>query len=227
VSAWKIVGVLELVQKRWAVEGESAGNIANEINTTFRQALADLGVGHVTRNAVIGICSRKRWTQPGRPARQPVKRRRETAADRGDVLSRPLLPRTIKPEPPTPPRVSAAELHAQRQAEAEEVRAFLARPTGEDVPPGDRVYVTDLRNGVCRYPIGNDVDRIDRHFFCGVPCGLTGPYCSHHTELSYVPTRVVRASQYRHERLERQVGYRTQAFESASSVDPIFDSEAA
>ena len=162
---------VELLRKLW-LDGWSASRIAVEL------------AGGVTRNAVIGkvhrlgmsgrvkaptampIAARRSNKPSADPSRQPLQR---TAAMpmRGNlaiaVQSRPM---------PTPQSY---------------------RSTGDNVVPmAENVTIMELRESMCRWPVGDPSSAEFR--YCGgkAPIG-EGPYCTFHSRMAYQPSQDRRA----------------------------------
>ena len=153
---------VELLKKLWS-DGLSASAIATEL-------------GGVTRNAVIGkvhrlgLSGRAKAPAPqtqrrAKPTRVPSHPMRTTALVRGNTALASDLAPALAPEP---------------QAEAEH------RPV-EDVviPLSERVTIMELREQMCRWPLG-DPGREDFRF-CGGRSTPGVPYCSHHAAIAYQP----------------------------------------
>jgi GcrA cell cycle regulator len=153
---------VEQLKKMW-LEGMSASQIANE-----------LALG-VTRNAVIGkvhrlgLSGRVKSPAPA-PARPRPKTRPEDEA--------------VKPAAP----VSHGNLALA--VEASPAPAPAPRPVAQDVviPISERVSIMDLRESMCRWPLGDPTSPDFR--FCGarMQAGL-GPYCAQHARIAYQPTQ--------------------------------------
>jgi GcrA cell cycle regulator len=157
---------VELLKKLWA-DGLSASQIAAEI-------------GNVTRNAVIGKVHRLGLS--GRAKTPPKANATSAVQARPRKPSRPpSAPASIVPEAPN--NVVVAPI-VQRQSVVE------ARPdrTGHDdvaIPMSERVTIMDLRESMCRWPMG-DPTRSDFRF-CGARCTPGIPYCTHHARIAYQP----------------------------------------
>lgn len=161
-SSWTDERV-ELLGKLWS-EGLSASQIA-----------ALLG-GGVTRNAVIGkvhrlgLSGRAKSGQPAAP--------------------RPPKPRA--PSAPSPvsvqrPRVIAAQVEARAT-----IAAFVApvptpfpTPAEIDIPVSERVSILDLRETMCRWPLGDP--QKPGFGFCGGRTTTGLPYCAVHCRVAYQP----------------------------------------
>jgi GcrA cell cycle regulator len=157
---------VELLKKLWN-DGLSASQIAGEL-------------GGVTRNAVIGKVHRLGLS--GRTKAQ---------------ASAASAPRARKPVPTVAARPAAA-----RSMQAPQVRGnvvLAAQPVMETmieyvpearaevvVPMSRRVHIMELREGMCKWPIG---DPMQADFvYCGADCTFGTPYCTHHSAVAYQPS---------------------------------------
>ena len=152
---------LELLKKLWG-EGLSASQIA-----------AELG-GGMTRNAVLGKSHRlglARNTSAGTSTPRP---RKEGPAPGKSPTAEP--PMRHKPEP---------VIRTATQPPFEQPKAT---PLPMEVGPPQREGLTimELREGMCRWPLGDPTTPAFR--YCGAQ-GIAGlPYCSHHAQIAYQPT---------------------------------------
>lgn len=139
------------------LEGRSASQIA-----------AELGQG-VTRNAVIGKVHRLGLS--GRAKVAPP-----SAAVRLRPKPAPRLEERPVPVPPAPALVvpAAAVLAA-------------SRPADVVVPFSTRVTIMELRDTMCRWPLGDPTSADFR--YCGCRSGPLGPYCEEHARLAFQPTQ--------------------------------------
>ena len=164
---------VELLRQLW-LDGKSASQIS-----------AQLGHG-VTRNAVIG------------------KVHRLGLAGRAKAPSSAAAPRAAS-APRMPPRpASSSARTAVRGATA---LALAAEPTldtrpvyQEDdvvVPMSLRVTIIDLKEAMCRWPLGDPTSSEFR--YCGSPAA-SGPYCTHHGKLAYQPVQDRRRERERERR---------------------------
>lgn len=150
---------VELLGKLWS-DGLSASQIAGI-----------LGQG-VTRNAVIGkvhrlgLAARAKSSQPA-PARSQKPRSPASAAA------------------PAPDRVARTE--PQQRPGAAPARTEPSVPADERVaiPVSERVSILELRDSMCRWPIG-DPTRAD-FGFCGGRAVTGLPYCSAHCRIAFQP----------------------------------------
>jgi GcrA cell cycle regulator len=154
---------VELLKKLWS-DGLSASQIAAEL-------------GGVTRNAVIGKVHRLGLS--GR-AKAP-----------SSMAPRPRA----KPAPSMRPinrTVSHAPMSRGNTALAPQMRADVQympeqRPQEEVVVPmSRRVQIMELREAMCKWPIG-DPTHAD-FVFCGADCDFGTPYCTHHSSIAYQPS---------------------------------------
>ena len=150
---------IELLKNLWS-EGRSASQIAAEI-------------GGVTRNAVIGKVHRLGLSGRGKAkaanAPRPRKATRAPSAPgpiaeavRGSRVLAPVpIPLAVGPERPAP--------------EEDEVA----------VPLSERVTIMELRESMCRWPMGDPSKPEFR--FCGARSAIGLPYCTHHGRIAYQP----------------------------------------
>lgn len=150
---------VELLRKLW-LDGLSASQIAHELSNG------------ITRNAVIG-----------KVHRLGLSGRVKTSA--------PAIPRQrVKPLRPVNPRPSTPAVHGNTalafKSQPMEVRAPAPY---EDVviPISERVTIMDLKEAMCRWPLGDPTTAEFR--FCGAkkPGSVTGPYCAYHNRIAYQP----------------------------------------
>lgn len=126
--------------------------------------IAKLIGGGVTRNAVIGKAHRLKLS--GRISPIQENSRVETGASR--VVSTPR-----KSQKSTLAKVSNREIIATIQLPVIQ----------EDYCFGDGVSLVDLKERMCRWPIGDPKE--DGFKFCGGPSEEGIPYCHHHARVAY------------------------------------------
>jgi GcrA cell cycle regulator len=154
---------VELLKKLWS-DGLSASQIAAEI-------------GNVTRNAVIGKVHRLGLSGRGKAkAATPAPRPRKVAT-RAPSAPAPLA------APQRAANVVLAPIPAPLAVEADDVLPDSA----EDVviPMSERVTIMDLRESMCRWPMGDPTKPEFR--FCGARSNTGLPYCAHHARVAYQP----------------------------------------
>ena len=157
--------IVEQLKQHW-IDGKSASQIAGL-----------LGNG-VTRNAVIG------------------KVHRLGLAGRAKAPSA-TVPRPRRHAPPPPHRVAGPRLGssaprvmrgATALALASEALTELEEPAFESVvvPMSLRVTIVELKESMCRWPLGDPATSEFR--YCGSPTA-SGPYCAYHGGLAYQPAQ--------------------------------------
>lgn len=155
---------VELLKKLW-LDGRSASQISGELG------------GGVTRNAVIGkvhrmgLSGRARGPDPA-PA-TPIRPRDK----------QPARPQVIRPAGPAV-RGNLALAITPRPAPQP-----APRPADEVVIPiSERVTLMELRETMCRWPLGDPTQMDFR--FCGLKSpALGGPYCAYHAGVAYQPAQ--------------------------------------
>lgn len=150
---------VELLKKLWG-DGLSASQIAAELSG-------------VTRNAVIGKVHRLGLSGRGKTNPAVAQKPRKTI--------RPSTPAAVEPAPfevAAPP--SAPVLVAQVAAEPD-----IAIADDIDIPFSERVTIMELRETMCRWPLGDPTTAEFR--FCGGRAIVGLPYCSHHANVAYQP----------------------------------------
>ncbi len=167
---------IELLTKLWT-EGLSASQIA-----------AELG-GDVSRNAVISKANRLGLThglakvastpRTRKPSRRPESSPTGETADQGGPALAPTMvnAQVVKKPEETHPREDAA-MPAQAVEET--------RPEVDGaVPVSRRVQIMDLREGMCRWPLGDPAHA--GFSYCGAQAVTGLPYCTHHAQVAYQP----------------------------------------
>ncbi|MDB5590369.1 GcrA family cell cycle regulator [Enterovirga sp.] len=146
---------VELLGRLWG-EGLSASQIA-----------ALLG-GGVTRNAVIGKVHRLGLSGRGK-------------------AGQPAPPRAPKPRPQAVPEAvpGVAPVGLGEASPVQEAAVAVRRAEPAMIPVSERVSILDLRDSMCRWPLG---DPATADFgFCGAR-SITGlPYCGTHCQIAYQP----------------------------------------
>lgn len=156
-SSWTSERV-ELLTKLWA-EGLSASQIAGVLG------------GGVTRNAVIGKVHRLGLSGRGKAAATPTARAGRPARSGQTVLP---AAETARPTEPRAGDVLLASAGSSLQASG---------PV--ELPVSERVTILDLRDSMCRWPIGDPAR--PGFGFCGGRASTGLPYCDEHCRLAYQP----------------------------------------
>ena len=160
---------VELLRQLW-LDGRSASQIS-----------AELGLG-VTRNAVIGKVHRLGLSGRAKSA--------SPAAPR--VRQRPAAP---TPRAPVATRTSngggGGHVVRGNTALAFSIDTQLdAQPMFHEdvvVPMSLRVTIVELREAMCRWPLGDPTTPEFR--YCGIQSTGSGPYCAHHGKMAYQPVQ--------------------------------------
>ncbi|WP_374547043.1 GcrA family cell cycle regulator [Rhodoblastus sp.] len=151
---------VELLKKMW-LEGLSASQIAGELSHG------------ITRNAVIGkvhrlgLSGRVKSPVPA-PARPRAKTRpEEDVRTPSAPVSHGNLAVAVETRPAPAPRRAAADVV---------------------IPMSERVTIMDLRESMCRWPMGDPASAEFRYCGAKMQIGL-GPYCTYHARIAYQPAQ--------------------------------------
>jgi len=153
---------VEQLKKMW-LDGLSASQIAGEL------------ANGITRNAVIGKVHRLGLS--GRvktPVPAPARARPKT----GEDDHAPITP------------VIHGNLALAAEVRPVPAPAPAPRAPGEDVviPISERVSIMELRESMCRWPLGDPTSSDFRYCGAKMQIGL-GPYCAHHARIAYQPAQ--------------------------------------
>jgi GcrA cell cycle regulator len=170
---------VELLRKLW-VEGFSASKIA-----------AQLANG-ITRNAVIGKVHRLGLS--GR-VKAPIASQPRQRSKPSQSPHRLTAPRSSGPMV----RGNNALAYAHQPFEAPLVQ-FVEEVV---VPMSERVTITELKEAMCRWPLGDPVSAEFR--YCGTKSPPGDSYCTYHARLAYQPPQDRRREREREKRLQRLV----------------------
>ncbi len=171
---------VELLKKLWN-DGLSASQIAGEL-------------GGVTRNAVIGKVHRLGMS--GR-AKTP-------SSSAG--LARPRKPAAVRAPggfnsaPPVRGNTAVAPQMRTAPEPRPEPRAELLDPNVV-VPFSERVTIMELKDTMCRWPMGDPTHADFR--FCGLKTDSGVPYCGYHCRIAYQPAGDRRREQERRVQAQR------------------------
>jgi GcrA cell cycle regulator len=157
---------VEQLKQHW-IEGKSASQIAGL-----------LGNG-LTRNAVIGKVHRLGLAGRAKTPNTSVARPRRLAPP--PASHRAAGPRLTAAAPRIVRGATALAIAPQALAEVEE-------PAFESVvvPMSLRVTIVELKESMCRWPLGDPTDPEFR--YCGSPTA-SRPYCAYHGGLAYQPAQ--------------------------------------
>ncbi len=198
---------VEQLRKLWA-EGKSASQIAAEIGGVSRNAV----IGKVHRlglsgrpKAGGGSKTRQSTAQAGRgnapaEAGAPAQSTRNASAPAPAAeLQANSVPAREANAPGADRRAAGADNAGPGGVTPISRPATQADPGGDTVvePAGaagsevdtlafpERVTIMDLREGMCRWPIGDPTSPDFR--FCGARSEIGTPYCEHHAQIAYQP----------------------------------------
>jgi GcrA cell cycle regulator len=165
---------VELLKKLWN-DGLSASQIAGEL-------------GGVTRNAVIGKVHRLGLS--GR-AKSPST---SGAAARTRKPAAPRAPGGFNSAPVVRGNTALAPQQRSQPEARPEPRAELLDPNVV-VPFSERVTIMELKENMCRWPMGDPTQAEFR--FCGLKTNSGVPYCAYHCRIAYQPAGERRREQER------------------------------
>jgi len=154
---------VELLKKLWA-DGLSASQIAGRL-------------GGVTRNAVIGKVHRL-----GLAGRATTSRTR-TPRPRSRVAHLPLRPTRVQYRTHGNAALKPVFMPVERPAVALAIVPSVVQEL--NIASVLRIDLLDLRECMCRWPIGDPQD--DSFHFCGQPKVSGISYCDHHAKVAFQP----------------------------------------
>jgi GcrA cell cycle regulator len=151
---------VELLKKLW-MDGLSASQIAAEI-------------GGVTRNAVIGKVHRLGLSGRGKAkaATSPRPRKPTRAPSAPAPINQPVHGNTVL----APAFLVSAATKVEPEIELHDDVV---------IPLSERVTIMELRESMCRWPMGDPTTPEFR--FCGARSVTGLPYCTHHARVAYQP----------------------------------------
>jgi GcrA cell cycle regulator len=153
---------VEYLKKLWN-DGLSASQIAGEL-------------GSVTRNAVIGKVHRLGLSGRAKTSGSTTPRPRKA------VTRPPSHPMGRNAYPVRGANALAPDANPEVEAVTETVPAISEEVV---VPFSERVTIMDLRENMCRWPMGDPTTAEFR--FCGAKSNVGTPYCAHHCRIAYQP----------------------------------------
>jgi GcrA cell cycle regulator len=168
---------VELLRKLW-MDGLSASQIATELSNG------------ITRNAVIGKVHRLGLSGRVKNAAPAAPRPRVQA------------PRAAKPMAPRP-MTTAVRGNTIMIVEESVQEVQVLRPVEDVVVPiSERVTIMELKEAMCRWPLGDPSTAEFR--YCGSRSDVGASYCSHHSRMAYQPAQDRRRERERERRLQQQ-----------------------
>jgi GcrA cell cycle regulator len=169
---------VEQLRQHW-LEGKSASQIA-----------ALLGHG-LTRNAVIGKVHRLGLGGRAKSPSSGASRLRPASSQPGAHRLAPHRTASVAPRVVRGATALAIAPLTQAEAEPEAYESVV-------LPMSLRVTIVELKEAMCRWPLGDPTSPDFR--YCGSPVAH-GPYCAHHGRLAYQPAQERRRDRDRHRRL--------------------------
>lgn len=164
---------VELLKKRWA-EGLSASQIAAEL-------------GGVTRNAVIGKVHRLGLSGRAKAPASTVSRMRPKPSPA--VSQQPRRPQPMTPAAGRPTYATqggaALAMSAAPAPRPTPVARIVPIEVVETQFVCERVTIMELRENMCRWPLGDPSQPEFR--FCGGRSTPGSAYCPHHAGIAYQP----------------------------------------
>ena len=155
---------IELLTKLWT-EGRSASQIA-----------AELGEG-LTRNAVLGKAHRLGLAQNKAKGASTLRPRKPTRS--------PDPAPTVEPPPQLNSDRALVMTNLQPVVQPAEQPAEEPFQTDMVAPRSEGVTIMELREGMCRFPLGDPTTPEFR--FCGTQAIMGLPYCPYHAQIAYQP----------------------------------------
>jgi GcrA cell cycle regulator len=175
---------VELLRQLW-LDGRSA----SQISTALGQGLTrNAVIGKVHRLGLAGRTKSSSSTSPGSagaarppsppPAAARAATRREAVISDGGGASGGAVS-------------SGRVVHGNTVMAVLEETAVAAQPLCAKevvvVPMSLRVSIVELKESMCRWPLGDPTSTEFR--YCGSPAPGSGPYCTHHGKLAYQPVQ--------------------------------------
>jgi len=170
---------VELLRQLW-LDGKSASQISTA-----------LGAG-ITRNAVIGKVHRLGLSGRAKTPSSSPRPRPKTAE---------------APRPAAPMRQGGSVVRGNTALALEIEPSVDIAPVFDDevvVPMSLRVTISELREAMCRWPLGDPTTSEFR--YCGAQTPGMGPYCTHHGRMAYQPVQDRRRERDRERRAAAQIG---------------------
>lgn len=170
---------VDLLSRLW-LDGKSASQIA-----------AALG-GGLTRNAVIGKVHRLGLAgrvKSGAPA--PGAEDETSLGESGETMEIAAAPRRAAPRTHITATAPAAAVQGNTALVMAEAPAEALKPARAPeevvVPMSLKVTIVELRESMCKWPIGDPSSSEFR--YCGSPSHAGTPYCQYHGKLAYQPAQ--------------------------------------
>ncbi len=105
------------------------------------------------------------------------------------AAAQPAEPKKIDPKLFQPKAAEPKNILAEREDAAQNfIGAQQRGDNWKPLPNSKPVIFMDLRNGMCRWPIG-DPHHLESFRFCGVACATEATYCDTHKAMAISPAR--------------------------------------
>ncbi len=171
---------VETLKKMW-MDGKSASQIAAEL------------ANGITRNAVIGKVHRLGFAGRAKTPNLPAPRSRTPRQDNG-------FNRTPnKSSGGGPVSHGATALAYSPQIETAVVPRQVENVV---IPISERVTILELRESMCKWPLGDPTSPEFR--YCGSPSPIGVSYCGPHARIAYQPVQDRRRERDRERRMQQQ-----------------------
>ncbi len=157
---------IELLKKLWS-DGLSASQIAGELGSVTRNAV----IGKVHR---LGLSGRAKTTAVQQPRVRKAAPTRPTASSSPSRSSMNSFMR------------GSTALKAEEIIVAEGMTMPSIIPEDVVVAMSRRVSIMELKEGVCRWPLGDPL--APDFVYCGSDCSIGTPYCGFHSNVAYQPS---------------------------------------
>lgn len=189
---------IDLLQKMW-LQGMSASKIASElangltrnavIGKVYRLGLSGRGKGDASEAGAAPAARPAPWEEPAPPAPPTFVGAKEAVEEPKPRLDA-VAPMRAPPPPSGPPAgfgTGAAMVSGNAALSAERIHVSQLEPARKRdvvVPMIEPVTIVELRDNMCRWPIGDPTQSEFR--FCGArKTPGAGPYCGCHSALAY------------------------------------------
>lgn len=179
---------IDQLSRLW-LEGRSASQIATALGGLTRNAV----IGKVHR---LGLAGRVKSTVPAPGGGESAKGHQPNgdagASVEGAAAPRRAAPRQSAAAASAPvSAVASARIQGNTALAMAEAPAEAAKParSPEDVvvPMSLKVTIVELRESMCKWPIGDPSSMEFR--YCGSPSYTGTPYCQYHGKLAYQPAQ--------------------------------------
>ncbi|MGL5116033.1 MAG: GcrA family cell cycle regulator [Beijerinckiaceae bacterium] len=170
---------VELLKKLWT-DGLSASQIASELGGVTRNAV----IGKVHRLGLVGRAKSPSVSQP-RPRKVATPARPAANSAQQHIPVHQHVPVHQHRPAPAQPMSHGATALAMQPMEMAMVRVEATPMQDVVVPMSRRVQIMELREAMCKWPIGDPM--MADFVFCGADCSFGTSYCTFHSTIAYQP----------------------------------------